>query len=88
MKGDFHLAGFNYTFIGMMGEWRRTVPLRAPGFTFAASLHSSRFINLGLLSSGPAHTTGSRGMAQPQPLATGEAGSPALWGGSPHAGSV
>lgn len=45
MKGVFHLAGFNY---GLSGddEWRLPVKLPAPGSTFAASLYSSRFINL------------------------------------------
>jgi len=45
MKGVFHLAGFNYGLSGD-GEWRLPVQLPTPGSTFAASLHSSRFINL------------------------------------------
>jgi len=58
MKGVFHLAGFNYGLSGN-GEQRRPVPLPAPGSTFAASLHSSRFINLDTYSpSAPSHMAG------------------------------
>jgi len=77
MKGDFHLAG---AITGYRGDGWMASPCAVTG----SGLHLCCIPSLKpvhqpwcLLSSDPTHTTDSRGMAQTQPLATGEAGSPA-----------